>query len=398
VDPRTQPGLRQSSIDALRGAVMIIMALDHVRDFFHVGAMSFSPTDLTRTTPILFFTRWITHFCMPVFMFAAGMGMFLFEHSHTKGQLSRFLWTRGLWFILLELTVMQPAYNFSFSSRFMLFLLILWIFGICMIAMAALIRLPVRWLAALSVAVILFHNCLDGIDASRFGSAAWVWVLLHQPGLVRFAGRTFRVPYTFIPWIAVMAAGYCFGRVFLLEPAARQRILLRVGLALTIGFVVIRSVNRYGEPAPWTHQKSFLFDVLSFLNCTKYPASLDFLLMTLGPALLVLAYLGRRSFKVSNPLIVFGRVPMFYFILHFYLIHVLIVLASWLRYGGAAAKFTFTPVPSMGGPQQLFPAGFGYSLWVVYAVWLLVVVSLYPVCRWFAKVKSTRRDWWLSYL
>lgn len=398
MDPRTQPGLRQSSIDALRGAVMIIMALDHVRDFFHVGAMSFSPTDLTRTTPILFFTRWITHFCMPVFMFAAGMGMFLFEHSHTKGQLSRFLWTRGLWFILLELTVMQPAYNFSFSSRFMLFLLILWIFGICMIAMAALIRLPVRWLAALSVAVILFHNCLDGIDASRFGSAAWVWVLLHQPGLVRFAGRTFRVPYTFIPWIAVMAAGYCFGRVFLLEPAARQRILLRVGLALTIGFVVIRSVNRYGEPAPWTHQKSFLFDVLSFLNCTKYPASLDFLLMTLGPALLVLAYLGRRSFKVSNPLIVFGRVPMFYFILHFYLIHVLIVLASWLRYGGAAAKFTFTPVPSMGGPQQLFPAGFGYSLWVVYAVWLLVVVSLYPVCRWFAKVKSTRRDWWLSYL
>jgi uncharacterized membrane protein len=377
---------------------MIIMALDHVRDFFHVGAMSFSPTDLTRTTPILFFTRWITHFCMPVFMFAAGMGMFLFEHSHTKGQLSRFLWTRGLWFILLELTVMQPAYNFSFSSRFMLFLLILWIFGICMIAMAALIRLPVRWLAALSVAVILFHNCLDGIDASRFGSAAWVWVLLHQPGLVRFAGRTFRVPYTFIPWIAVMAAGYCFGRVFLLEPAARQRILLRVGLALTIGFVVIRSVNRYGEPAPWTHQKSFLFDVLSFLNCTKYPASLDFLLMTLGPALLVLAYLGRRSFKVSNPLIVFGRVPMFYFILHFYLIHLLIVLASWLRYGGAAAKFTFTPVPSMGGPQQLFPAGFGYSLWVVYAVWLLVVVSLYPVCRWFAKVKSTRRDWWLSYL
>jgi uncharacterized membrane protein len=377
---------------------MIIMALDHVRDFFHVGAMSFSPTDLTRTTPILFFTRWITHFCMPVFMFAAGMGMFLFEHSHTKGQLSRFLWTRGLWFILLELTVMQPAYNFSFSSRFMLFLLILWIFGICMIAMAALIRLPVRWLAALSVAVILFHNCLDGIDASRFGSAAWVWVLLHQPGLVRFAGRTFRVPYTFIPWIAVMAAGYCFGRVFLLEPAARQRILLRVGLALTIGFVVIRSVNRYGDPAPWTHQKSFLFDVLSFLNCTKYPASLDFLLMTLGPALLVLAYLGRRSFKVSNPLIVFGRVPMFYFILHFYLIHLLIVLASWLRYGGAAAKFTFTPVPSMGGPQQLFPAGFGYSLWVVYAVWLLVVVSLYPVCRWFAKVKSTRRDWWLSYL
>ena len=386
----SEPGPRIQSIDIVRGVVMVLMAIDHVRVYSGIPAGG--------STGGIFFTRWITHFCMPVFMFAAGLGMFLFEHSHTKRQLSRFLWTRGLWFILLELTVMQPAYNFSFSSRFMLFLLILWIFGICMIAMAGLIHLPVRWLAALSVAVILFHNCLDGIDSSRFGSAAWVWVLLHQPGLVRFAGRTFRVPYTFIPWIAVMAAGYCFGRIFLLEPAVRQRILLKVGLALTIAFVVILSVNRYGDPAPWAQQKSFLFDVLSFLNCTKYPASFDFLLMTLGPALLVLAYRGQRNFKISSPFIVFGRVPMFYFVLHFYLINTLAVLAAWLRYGSAAAKFTFTPVPSMGGSQQLFPADFGYSLWVVYAVWLVVVVSLYPICRWFARVKSTRRDWWLSYL
>ena len=397
--PTNNPSFRVSSIDALRGTVMILMALDHVRDFFHLGAMSSaSPTDLTQTTPVLFFTRWITHFCMPVFMFAAGMGMFLFGRNHTKGQLSKFLWTRGLWFILLELTVMQLAFNFNFSLRFTILLLILWIFGICMVAMAALIHLPVRWLAGISVAVLLFHNCLDGINAAQFGSGAWVWNLLHQPGILQVAGRPVLVPYTFVPWIAVMAAGYCFGQAFLLEPAARRRIVVRTGVALTIAFVVVRAVNVYGDPVPWSHQKSAVFTVLSFLNCTKYPASLDFLLMTLGPALVVLAYLDQRSFKPSNPLIVFGRVPMFYFVLHFYLIHALAVVGAELRYGTRAAGFIFNPLPSVGGPRQLFPADFGYSLWVVYGVWILTVLLLYPVCRWFASLKATRRDWWLSYL
>jgi uncharacterized membrane protein len=206
------------------------------------------------------------------------------------------------------------------------------------------------------------------------------------------------VSYTLVPWIAVLAAGYCFGHIFLLEPGRRGRIMLRLGVALTIAFVVLRAVNHYGDPAPWSHQRSWVFTVLSFLNCTKYPASLDFLLMTLGPSLLVLAYLDRRSFKISNPLIVFGRVPMFYFILHFYLIHTLAVLAALLRYGASATKFIFKTLPSMGGLKQLFPARFGYSLWVVYGVWMLTVVILYPMCRWFAKVKATRRDWWLSYL
>ncbi|MBZ5507469.1 MAG: heparan-alpha-glucosaminide N-acetyltransferase domain-containing protein [Acidobacteriia bacterium] len=397
-DSLTKPASRLSSIDALRGAVMIIMCLDHVRDFFHVGAMSFSPTDLAQTTPVLFFTRWITHFCLPVFMFAAGMGVFLFGRGHTRGQVSRFLWTRGLWFIVLELTVMQLAYNFSFTLRFLILLLILWIFGICMIAMAALIHLPVRLLAVLSVAVILLHNCLDGIRATQFGSAAWAWNLLHQPGVISVAGKLVLVTYTFVPWIAVMAAGFCFGRVFQLEPVVRRRIMLRLGSALTITFIALRTLNHYGDPAPWAHQKSGVFTVLSFLNCTKYPGSLDFLLMTLGPALLVLAYFDQRTFKPANPLVVFGRVPMFYFILHFYLIHILAVLAAWLRYGNAAFTFVFNPLPSMGGPTKLFPADFGYSLWVVYGVWLLTVILLYPLCRWFANVKATRRDWWLSYL
>lgn len=377
---------------------MILMALDHVRDFFHIGAMSFSPTDLTKTTPVLFLTRWITHFCLPVFMFAAGLGAFLFGQRHTQMQLSRFLWTRGLWFILLELTVMRLSYNFNFSFRFMVLLLILWIFGVCMIAMAALIHLPVRGLATLSLTVLVFHNCLDSVKVAEFGSRAWAWNLLHQPGVFLVAGTPVLVTYTFVPWIAVIAAGYCFGWVFLLELAARRRIMVKLGLALTIAFVVVRAVNVYGDPAPWAHQKSGVFTVLSFLNCTKYPASLDFLLMTLGPSLLVLAYLDQQSFKVSNPLIVFGRVPMFYFILHFYLIHALAVLAAWLRYGTSAAKFTFSPLPSMGGPRELFPAGFGYNLWVVYGVWMLSVVFLYPLCQRFARVKATRRDWWLSYL
>jgi len=392
------PGTRLLSVDALRGLVMVIMALDHVRDFFHADAMLFSPTDLSRTTPVLFFTRWITHYCLPVFMFAAGMGVFFYGRSRTRGQLSRFLWTRGLWFIALELTVMQFAYNFNFSWRFLILLLILWIFGICMLAMAALVYVPMRWLGALSVAAILLHNCLDGIRAQQFGSAAWAWNLLHQPGVIPVAGKPALVTYTFLPWIAVMAAGFCFGRVFQLEPDARRRVMLKLGLALTAAFIALRAWNHYGDPAPWTHQKSALFTALSFLNCTKYPGSLDFLLMTLGPALLLLAWFERRAFSTANPLIVFGRVPMFYFILHFYLIHVLAVLFAWLRYGNPAAGFVFNPLPSMGGPRALFPANFGYSLWTAYGVWLLVLVLLYPVCRWFAKVKARRREWWLSYL
>ena len=398
MDSQTKPSTRLSSIDALRGLVMIIMALDHVRDFFHADALVFSPTDLTRTTPILFFTRWITHFCMPVFVFAAGMSAFFYGRRRTQKDLSRFLWTRGLWFIVLELTVMQFAYYFNFHFRFLILLLILWIFGLCMLVMAALVYLPIRWLAVLSSVIIVLHNRLDGISAKQFGSFAWVWNLLHQPGAISVAGKTVLAPYTILPWVGVMGAGFCFGQVFQLESQRRRKILLQLGTAFTIAFIVIRFINHYADPAPWSHQKSAIFTVLSFLNCTKYPGSLDFLLMTLGPSLLLLAYFERIPFKFTNPLIIFGRVPMFYFVLHFYLIHLLVVLAAFLRYGSSATKFIFNPVPTMGGPADLFPPHFGYSLWTVYGIWILVLVLLYPVCRWFANIKATRRDWWLSYL
>jgi uncharacterized membrane protein len=393
-----KPGSRLSGVDALRGAVMILMALDHVRDFLHIGAMTFSATDLSKTTPLLFLTRWITHFCLPVFMFAAGAGAFLWwrQNERTVGQLSRFLWTRGIWFVFLELTLMQFAYDFRVSLRYPILLLVLWIFGICMIAMAALVRLPMSGLLGLSIAVVVFHNCLDRINPTWFGAGAWVWNLLHQPGFI--AGNAVLVTYTFLPWIGVMASGFCFGRILLLEPQRRERVMRGIGLASIVAFIVLRAINVYGDPVRWSFQKSPLFTLLSFLNCTKYPASLDFLLMTLGPALLVLAWLDGAPLSRRNPLIIFGRVPLFYFVVHFYVIHVLAVLLAWLRYGSAAFSFMFNPVPSMGGPAQLFPANFGYSLLTIYGIWILVVVILYPLCRWFANIKSGRRSWWLSYL
>jgi uncharacterized membrane protein len=377
---------RLGSIDALRGAVMIVMALDHVRDFIHRDAALYSPTDLTRASTLLFLTRWITHFCAPAFMFTAGIGAFLWSRrGHTRRQLSTFLWTRGLWLVVLELTVMRFAYNFNFSAEYAFLLLVLWVLGLCMIGLAALVWLPEKWLAGLSLVTIALHNSLDGINATG------LWNVIHRPGLVRVAGQLVIIGYPLVPWIAVMAAGFCCGRVFLMEPAARRRILTAIGAAATLAFLAVRALNRYGDPAPWSG------GVLSFLNCTKYPPSLDFLLMTLGPALLVLAWFDRLTLSAANPLIVFGRVPLFYFIAHFYLAHAVAAVMACFRYGRAALAFIFRPVPAMG-PRQPFPEGFGYDLWVAYLVWILIVASLYPACRWFAGVKAHRRDWWLSYL
>ncbi len=359
---------------------MAIMALDHVRDMIHADAMLFSPTDLTRTTTLLFFTRWITHFCAPVFSFTAGMGAhFLWRRG---GRVSRFLWTRGLWLILLEVTVMRVAYNFSLSMKYPLFLLVLWVLGACMIVLAALVHLPPRVLAVISVATILLHNCLDGIPLPG----------LHQPGAFPIGGFVVLVGYPLIPWFAVMSAGFCAGELMTLDAGRRQRLLLSLGAAMTVAFVAIRAANRYGDPVP------SVGGLLSFLNTTKYPPSLDFLLMTLGPGLVLLALFDRWQLRAENPLAVLGRVPLFYFVTHFLAAHALIVVLSFLQYGTAARHFIFNPVPSMGAPQGLFPAGFGYPLWAAYVAWITIVAAIYPLCRWFDGVKQRRRDWWLSYL
>lgn len=386
-------------MDALRGAVMMVMALDHVRDLVHRGAMASSPTDFAVTTPVLFLTRWITHFCAPVFLFTAGLGAFFWwRNGRSRRQLSAFLVTRGLWLIVLELTLMQLAYNFDVARTYPVFLLVLWVIGACMVVMAALVWLPLPVLAAFSVATIVLHHLADGMRATRFGAAAGVWSLLHQVGAFTLAGQIVIVGYPMVPWIGVMALGFCFGPLFLRTPDVRRRYLLGIGTAITLAFFVIRVVNGYGDQSHWAPQKTHVLTILSFLNTSKYPPSLAFLLMTLGPALIAIGLIDRLRFTRSNSLIVFGRVPLFYFVLHFYAAHAVAVILALFTYGRAALGFMFQPVPSMGGPAKAFPPQFGYDLWMTYAVWLAIVAGLYPLCRWFAAVRERHSNWWLSYL
>ena len=394
------PSARLGSIDALRGLVMIIMALDHVRDFFHRAAMSSSPTDLRITTPVLFMTRWVTHFCAPVFMLTAGLGAYFYWRAggRTKRQLSWFLVTRGVWLIVLELTLMQLAYNFNVALTYPVFLLVLWVLGACMMLLAALVWLPIPVLLALSIATIVLHHAFDGITAPSFGAWAPAWNLLHQVGAFPFAGRIFIAAYPLVPWVAVMALGFCVGPEFLKSGEARRRTFIGIGAGLTIAFVIVRALNVYGDPAPWSAQPSAALTVMSFLNTTKYPPSLAFLLMTLGPALLLLGVFERLSFPRSNPLIVFGRVPLFYFVSHFYAAHAAAVALAAAVHGRGAWQFMRQPVPSMGGPPNAFPPDFGYDLWVTYLMWIVIVAALYPLCAWLARLKERRRDWWLSYL
>ena len=277
-------------------------------------------------------------------------------------------------------------------------LLVLWALGVSMVSLAVLIHLPPRALAAVSIGVIVLHNTLDGVQASQFGAFAGVWRILHQQGVFMLAGTPVVVGYPVLPWIAVMAAGFCLGEVFDWDPARRRRALAAIGAAMLLLFALVRFVNVYGNPIPWSPQKTPIFTVLSFLNTTKYPPSLDFILMTIGPALLALAYLDRRGLSAGHPLVVIGRVPFFYYVVHFWAIHVLAAVMAWLRYGNAAFGFLFMPFPSMGGPRDAFPADFGYPLWVTYVVWIAIVVSIYPLCRWFARLKDRRRARWMSYL
>ena len=390
---------RIQSVDALRGAIMMLMAIDHIRDYVARSAQQFLPTDLTRTTPAIFLTRWITHFCAPVFMLTAGLGAYLWmtRGHHSKGELSRLLISRGIWLILLEVTILRLILlsQISFTANPVL-LIILWAIGISMIALAGLIYLPMRVIAAVSVAIIALHNLLDHVSADRFGRAAWIWDIMHQQNVFAFQGIKFVTAYPVLPWIGVMAGGYCLGTVFEWDALRRRSFLVRMGLALIAAFAVVRALNIYGDPFRWSHQSSPVFTVLSFLNVTKYPPSLDFLLMTLGPALVVMAWLEKFHFRFTNPLIVFGRVPFFYYGAHLLLAHLIAIGMNFVRYG--AKSFLLIAPPSMGGSSKLFPVDYGFPLWTVYAVWVVVLLVLYPACLWFARLKQRRHDWWLTYL
>jgi len=378
---------RIQSLDILRGLVMVIMALDHTRDYVHAAAMAFQPEDLSRTTAAIFMTRWITHFCAPVFMLLAGAGAYLrLRSGASRADLSRFLLMRGLWLIVLEFTVVRAGFFFDVIGPPFI-LLVFWALGISMIALAALIHLPYRVLLAVSVALIASHNLFDGLQPARFGALGWVWQILHVQGPLIAQPPTI-VAYPLVPWIGVMAAGFCLGHVYTLDEGRRRRLLRRLGLALTASFLVLRAVNLYGDPRPWRPQDSALFTALSFLNTTKYPPSLSFLLMTLGPALLLLAAIDRLRVGDRHPLLVFGRVPLLYFLLHIPLVHAFAIGLTWLRYGNT--PFLWLPPPTLGTPRDAFPADYGWDLGVAYAVTLTAVVVLYPICAWLARLKAGR--------
>jgi uncharacterized membrane protein len=409
---KTPPSSKRiDSIDLLRGIVMVIMMLDHTRDFVHNAVFQFDPTDLTRTNIALFFTRWITHFCAPVFVFLAGTGAYLqFARGKSKTQLSRFLITRGLWLIFLELTLVRLGVTFSVDYRLFGFLQVIWVIGVSMIVLAALIHLPLKVVAAFGLLMVLFHNLLDGFRVTGWqgpqspvpGLAAKVWILLHQafesfPVGSSFPGPMVVVIYPLIPWIGVMAVGYAFGVLYTFDAAHRQRLLLIIGGTATLLFFILRAINLYGDPGKWSTEKNLVYTALSFLNTTKYPPSLLFLLMTLGPAIMSLALFeatqtAARAGVIREFFITFGRVPLFFYLLQWYTAHVIALLLH-LALRKPTYQLYQLPIDWSGSPQ-----GVGFNLGVVYLSWLVGVLLLYPLCKWFAGVKQRRRDWWLSYL
>ncbi len=398
---------RLESVDLLRGLVMVLMAIDHTRDFTHAGATLGDPELLADPGLLLFFTRWITHFCAPIFVFLAGTGAFLsLGRGKSKAELSRFLVTRGLWLVLLELTVVKFGFAMSVDPHFF-FGQVIWVLGWGMVLLAALIHLPMPAIAAFGAVLVLGHNAFDGIGVPQaitpttlavgpgapppaMFSAQGLWMLLHVPGMVQVMPDVrFFVRYPLIPWIGVLALGYAFGPVMRLDEAARRRMLVRIGGAAVIAFLVLRATNLYGDPRPWSAQGDAAKTLIAFLNTQKYPPSLLYLLMTLGPGILLLAAFERARGAVADALIVFGRVPLFYYVLHLPLIQ----LASALLILVTAGTAGFGPRPGDGPP-----VGWGWNLGVTYAAWAAIIALLFPLCRWFAGVKARRRDWWLGYL
>ncbi|HVW11761.1 MAG TPA: heparan-alpha-glucosaminide N-acetyltransferase domain-containing protein [Bryobacteraceae bacterium] len=386
------PKSRLESIDFLRGLVMIVMALDHVRDLFTNA--TFNPVNLAATTAPYFFTRWITHFCAPVFSLLTGVGAYLWysRGKHSKAELSRFLLGRGVWLIFLELVVTRCfgwAFNFDFRITVAV---VLWILGWSMIVLAGMIWLPPRAFAAVALVTIAAHNLLARISAPN----TWWWDFLYRQANIEITpGHNFYFAYVLIPWYAVMMAGFALGPVFLWEAPRRRRFLMRVGAGATTLFFVIRTVNGYGDPAPWAGTKNGFFTVLSFLNTTKYPPSLDYLLMTIGPSLILLALIDGVQFHRLTPIVTFGRVPLFYYVVHITVMHLIALAVCAVQFGAVWWMFTSH---SLAEFPFLRPPGWGFGLPGVYLIWAAVVLVLYPLCRWYAEVKRRSRNPLFSYL
>jgi len=383
---------------------MVIMALDHVRDFFFKADVSgggasvaMDPTNLATTTPWLFFTRWITHFCAPTFVFLAGTSVFLMGQKKTKSELSSFLITRGFWLVLVELFVITFAW--TYNPFYNLFILqVIWAIGISMILFGLVIRLPFWFIFFLGFVIVFGHNLLDYPDINKNLKGGWLADLLYFSNFSIYSlskDHFFLIVYAFLPWWGVMMLGYCFGKLYgnTIDPLWRRKILLLLGSGLVLLFVILRLLKGYGDPVPMSQQqRGSVFTFLSFLNVNKYPPSLAFLSMTIGPAMIVLALLENIQNKVTGFFRTYGRVPMFYYILHFYIIHTIAIIVFF------AQGFSTSEIVTKNNPFLFKPPGFGFGLAGVYAVWLFVFLVLYPLCKKYNRYKSTHRQWWLSYV
>ncbi|MFI5135157.1 MAG: heparan-alpha-glucosaminide N-acetyltransferase domain-containing protein [Chitinophagales bacterium] len=386
------------SLDILRGAVMIIMALDHTRDFFHAPAFTNDPLDLATTTPILFFTRWITHYCAPVFVFLAGTSAFLQSQKKSKSELSGFLIKRGLWLIVIEIVVNN--FGWTFNPHYNLIVLqVLWAIGISMVFLGLFIWLPYNVLLAVGILIVGGHNIFDFFPSTLRPQGGFWWDLLRNGDFSIYpisADHSVNIIYPFLPWLGLMILGFCFGKLYRtsVDARSRKKILIYLGTAIILFFIVLRFTNLYGDPNPWTTQKDGLYTLLSFINVHKYPPSLLFMCVTIGPAMIILALLENVNNKISKAITVYGRVPFFYYILHVYLLRSISVILFLSR--GHTFSEGLKGIPNF--PFKFMIPGEGYSLCIVYLIWILVVAALYPLCRWFNHYKDAHKTWWLSYL
>ncbi|HAV76221.1 MAG TPA: hypothetical protein DCX53_02595 [Anaerolineae bacterium] len=388
---------RIASIDHLRGLIILLMALDHVRMYFGEGTWYAEPTNLAATTPLLFFTRWITHFCAPVFVFLAGTSAYLYgaKKSTTK-ELSNFLLTRGLWLVIVELVIVNFAWTFDITYSYRI-LQVIWAIGISMIVLSMLVFLPLKIILGLGIILVLGHNLLDIITVSGNSFSNVLWYILHQQQfLILESGIVVSFVYPILPWIGLMALGYVSGSLYAhdLDSAQRRNWLLWIGTGAIVLFFILRGFNLYGEPKIWSGQSSLVYSILSFLNTTKYPPSLHFLLMTLGPALVFLSLSEEVRTKLSAPIILLGRVPFFFYVVHLFFIHALASL--YLVYQGQALDaYVVSAREIMSGRL----GSFGVRLDAVYFIWILTVVLLYPLCKWYKGYKESHPEkQWLSYL
>ncbi len=388
---------RLDSVDRLRGLVMVLMALDHVRDFF--GDVSFYALYLSKTNVALYFTRWISHFCAPTFVFLTGVGTYLYgSRGRSKGEVSWYLLSRGLWIIVIEACLLSWLWRggqFYLEDKvhgqfYMIFGQVFWAIGASMVVLGILVWLPRAALLVIALLLIEGHNAFDSLTPDLFGNLAWLWKVLHVPAPVWITDHlAINTQYPLVPWIGVLAAGYCFGPVLRMEKADRRTWILGLGAFLTVGFFVLRATNAYGDPTPWSVQKNETFTVLSFLHCQKYPPSLCYLMMTLGPALLLLAAFEANWHLPGNVLAVFGRVPMFYYLLHLPLI--LLLAFAFTKLGSAMnGNVTVSDIWKSGGLR--------FELPLVYGMWMIVIFILYFPCRWYSGVKSRSKSAWLTYL